>query len=77
MFKREIWDKFTKLTFLKFWNLPSEKREISKFHKLNEVNFSQISRMNIWFLVNHILQALKKHTGVRITQKIINQFQQI
>ena len=77
MFKREIWDKFTKLTFLKFWNLPSEKREISKFQKLNEVNFSQISRMNIWFLVNHILQALKKQTGVRITQKIINQFQQI
>ena len=53
MFKRETWDKFTELTFLKFWNLPSETSEISKFQKMNEVNFPQISRINMWFLVNH------------------------
>ena len=47
MFKREIWDKFTKFTFLKFLNLPSETREISKFQKMNEVNFPQISRINM------------------------------
>ena len=27
-FKKEIWDKFTEFTFLKFWNLPRETREI-------------------------------------------------
>ena len=31
MFKREIWDKFTEFTFLKF--------QISKYQKMNEVNF--------------------------------------
>ena len=77
MFKRETWDKFTELTFLKFWNLPSETSEISKFQKMNEVNFPQISRINMWFLVNHMWQALKEHTRVRITQKTINQYQQI
>ena len=58
MFKRQIWDKFTELTFLKFWNFPSKARENSKFQKMNEVNFPQISRINMWFLVNHMLQAL-------------------
>ena len=47
MFKRETWDKFTELTFLKFWNLPSETSEISKFQKMSEVNFPQISRINV------------------------------
>ena len=47
MFNREIWDKFTEFTFLKFSNLPSETREISKFHQMNEVNFPQISRINM------------------------------
>ena len=47
VFKREIWDKFAEITFLKFWNLPSEMREISKFQTMNEVNFSQISRINM------------------------------
>ena len=41
MFKRQIWDKFTEFTFL------SETREISKFQKMNEINFSQISRINM------------------------------
>ena len=77
MFKREIWDKFTEFTFLKFWNLPSETREISKFQKMNEVNFPQISRVNMLFLDNHMWQALKEHTRVRITQKTINQYKQI
>ena len=58
MFKREIWDKCTEFTFLKFWSFPSKTREISKFQKMNEVNFPQISRINMWFLVNHMLQAL-------------------
>ena len=77
MFKREICDKFTEFTFLKFWNLPSETREISKFQKINEVNFPQISRINMWFLVNHKWQALKEHARVRITQKTVNRYQQI
>ena len=69
MFKREIWDKFTEFTFSKFWNLPRFTREILKFRKMNEVNFPQISRVNMWFLVNLMWQALKEHTRVRITQK--------
>ena len=77
MFKREILDKFTEFTFLKFWNLPSGTREISKFQKMNEAIFPQISQINMWFLVNHMWQALKDHTRVRITQKIINLCQQI
>ena len=77
MFKREIWNEFTEFTFLKFWNLPIETREISKFEKINEVNFSEISQIHMWFLVNHMWQAVKEHTRIRITQKIINQYQQI
>ena len=77
MLKREIFDKFTEFTFLKFLNLPSETREISKFQKMNEINFLQISQINMWFLVNRMWQALKEHPRVRITQKIINQYQQI
>ena len=77
MFQREIWDKFAEFTFLKFSNFPSERRDISKFQEMNEVNFPQISRINMWFLVNHMLQALKEHTRVRITQTTINQYQQI
>ena len=69
MFKREIWEKFTEFTFLKFWNLPSETREISKFQKMNQVNFPQISRINMRLLVNHMWQSPKEHTSVRITQK--------
>ena len=73
MFKREIWDKLTKFTFLKFvWNEGD-----FKISKINEVNFPQISRINMWFLVNHMWQALKEYTRVRITQKTINQYQQI
>ena len=54
------------------------KREIwDKFQKMNDVNFPQISRINMWFLVNQIWQALKKYTMVRIKQKSINQYQQI
>ena len=77
MFKREIWNKFPEFTFLKFWNLLSETREISKFKKISDVNFPQISRINMWFLVNYMWQALKEHTRVRITEKTINQYQQI
>ena len=58
MFKREIWDKGTESTFLKFWNFPSKRREISKFQKMDQLNFPQISRTNMWSLVNHMLQAL-------------------
>ena len=77
MFKREIWDKLTEFTFLKFRNLPSKTMEIPKFQKMNVVNFPLNSRMNIWFLVNHMLQALKEHARVRITQKTIKQYEQI
>ena len=73
MFKREIWDKLTKFTFLKFvWNEGD-----FKISKINEVNFPQISRINMWFLVNHMWQALKEHLMIRITQKSSNQYQQI
>ena len=51
------------------------KREI--WAKFTKVNFPQISRKNMWFLVNHMRQALKEHPRVRITQKTINQYQQI
>ena len=77
MFKKEIRDKFTEFTFLKFWNLPSQMREISKFQKMNEVNFTKISRINMWVPINHMWQALKEHTRARITPKTINQYQQI
>ena len=36
MFIREICEKFTESTFLNFWNLPSETREISEFQKMND-----------------------------------------
>ena len=36
---------------------------------MNEINFPQISRINMWFMGNHMWQALKEHTRVRITQK--------
>ena len=51
-------------------DLKISKNERAKF-------FSQISRINMWFLVNHMWQALKEHTMVRITQKSINQYQKI
>ena len=60
-----------------FWNLPSETREISKFWKMKGLNFTQISRINMLFLVNHMWQAVKEHTSARITQKTISQYQQI
>ena len=44
---------------------------------MNEVNFSQVSGINMGFLVNHMWQALKEPTRVRITQKTSNQYQQI
>ena len=70
MFKREIWDKFTEFTFLKFWNLPSETCEVSKFQKMNEVNFPQISRINMWFLVNHMVTSSQRaHKGKNYTKK--------
>ena len=54
------------------------KREIwDKCQKMNEINFPQISQINMWFMVNHMLQALKEDTRVRIIQKTINQYQQI
>ena len=45
--------------------------------KFNKVNFPQLSSINMWFLVNHMWKALKEHTRVGITQKTINQYQQI
>ena len=44
---------------------------------MNEVNVPQILRINMWFLVNHMWQALKEHTRLRITQKTIDQYQQV
>ena len=37
--------------FLKFWNLPRFTREISNSKKVNSVNLSQISPLNMWLLV--------------------------
>ena len=61
---RKIWDKFTEFTFL-------NSREISKVQKNSEVNCPQISRINMWFLINHMWQALKEHTskGKNYTKK--------
>ena len=50
-------------------NLPSSLFWNSKFQKMNETNFPQTSRIKMWFLVNHMLQAFKEHTRVRIIQK--------
>ena len=51
MFKREIWDKFTEISRVHFFEIlkfqKSETREISKFQKMNEVNFPKVSRINI------------------------------
>ena len=49
-------------------------REISKFEKMNEVNFPQISWINMWLLVNHMSQAPKEQIRVRFTQKTFNQY---
>ena len=48
-----------------------------KFQKMNEENFPQILQINMWFLVNHMWQALRDYTRVKITQKAVNQYQQI
>ena len=63
----EIWDKFTEFTF--------ETRKTSKFQNMNAANFPHISPINMWFLVNHMWQALKEHRMIRITQKTTNQCQ--
>ena len=63
MFKREIWDKLTKFTFLKFvWNEGD-----FKISKINEVNFPQISRINMWFLVN-VTSSQRAHKGKNYTK---------
>ena len=68
MFKREIWDKYTEDTFLKFWNL---KKKIKfwdfKISKNERDKLSQISRINMWFLVNHVWQALKEYNQYQQT----------
>ena len=66
VFKRKIWDKFTEFTFWKYSNLQSETKEISKFQKMNEVNFPEISRIDILFLLNHMWKVLKEHTRVKL-----------
>ena len=72
------WKLFHETLHLSLLKSPSETRKISKSQKMNEVNYPQISWINIWFLVNHTWQALKEHTRVRIAQKTtINQYQQI
>ena len=38
--KRGIWDKFTEFTSLKFWNLLSETRGISKFQKMRKFHLA-------------------------------------
>ena len=74
MFKREIWDKFTEFTFLKFWNLNIWDFKLSNNER---GQFSPNFTIKHVILVNHMWQALKEHAGVRITQKTINQYQQI
>ena len=39
---------------------------------MNEVNFPQISRINMWFLVNHMWQALKEHTRAHNSYQVIS-----
>ena len=62
MFKKEIWDILTEFTFF-------EILKDFKISKMNKVDFPQISRINMPFLVNHMWQALKEHARVRIIQK--------
>ena len=64
-----------------FWNFKIsrvKRGRYSKFQKMYGVNkFPHYLRINMWFLVNHMWQALKENTRVRITQKIFNQYRQI
>ena len=47
MFKKEIWDILTEFTFF-------EILKDFKISKMNKVDFPQISRINMPFLVNHM-----------------------
>ena len=47
MFKRGIWDKFTKFTFFKLEKYPEYNKGDSKFQKMNEVKFPQISQIRM------------------------------
>ena len=65
MFKREIWDKFTEFTFLKFWNLPSETCE-SLQHVIN-----QKSHVYSWNLSKiYLVHFLKFWNLPRFTREI-------
>ena len=50
-------------------NLPSSLFWNSEISREKRV---KILRINMWFLVNHMWQALKEHIRVRITQETIN-----
>ena len=51
--------KIYSLHFLKFSNLPRFNREISKFEKVNSVNLSKISLLNMWLLVQTKQETLR------------------
>ena len=69
MFIRQIWGKFTSFFF---WNLPCFTREVSKFQKMNELNFPQISFLNMWLLVQivtrniYYIQGFGFHTDLPV-----------
>ena len=76
MFKREIWDKFTKFTFLEILKSPEGNEgdfEISKNERGKCFpNFTN-KTCDSWLITCD--KALKDHTRVRITPKTINQYQ--
>ena len=62
MFIREIWRKFTSFIFWNFEISLVSLRRFQNFKKVNSVNLSQISLLNMWLLVQ-ILTFLHSNRG--------------
>ena len=75
MFKREIWDKFTEFTFLKFLNLPSKTREISKFQNMRGKFSQNFTDKHVIPGQSHVTSPQRAHKGKNYTKTInINKF---
>ena len=69
IFKGDIWDKFAGFTFLKFWNLLSKTREISKLQKNERGKFSPnfTNKHDSWLIIHDKL--LKSTQGLELHKK--------
>ena len=72
MFKKEIWDKFTKFTFLEILKSPEGNEgdfEISKNERDNFFQNFTNKTCDSWFLVNHMWQSFQRaHKGKNYTK---------